>query len=50
MGVRIPVSKNNPKQAFDIGVTYKLLTSNYWSRWQRNVTLNSIGVTAAFEW
>lgn len=50
MGVRIPVSKNNPKQAFDIGISYKLLTSNYWSRWQRSVTLNSLGVIAAFEW
>lgn len=50
MGVRIPVSRNNPKQAFDIGISYKLLTSNYWNRWQRSVTLNSLGVTAAFEW
>lgn len=50
MGVRIPLSKKNPSQAFDLGVTYKLLTSNYWSSWQRNVTLSSLGVTAAFEW
>lgn len=49
-GVRIPVSSKNPKQAFDIGVAYKLLTSNYWSSWNRNVTLNSIGANIAFEW
>lgn len=50
MGVRIPVSSTNPKQAVNIGVTYQLLTSNYWSSWSRNVTLNSIGANLSFEW
>lgn len=50
LGVRIPVNSNNSKQAIDIGVTYKLLTSNYWNSWNRNVTLNSLGATVAFEW
>ena len=49
MGIRIPVSSNG-RQAIDIGVVYKLLTSNYWSSWTRNVTLNSLGATIAFEW
>lgn len=50
VGIRIPVNSNNPKQAVDVGVTYKLLTSNYWNSWNRNITLNSLGATIAFEW
>lgn len=50
IGIKIPVSQNHPKQAVDIGITYKLLTSNYWNSWERNVTLNSFGATVAFEW
>lgn len=50
LGIKIPVSQTHPKQAVDIGVTYKLLTSNYWNTWERNVTLNSFGATIAFEW
>ena len=49
IGVRIPVNGSS-KQAVDIGVSYKLLTSNYWSSWSRNVTLNSVGVNIAYEW
>lgn len=50
VGVRIPVNKNHPRQAVDVGITYQLLTSNYWSGWTNSVTLNSLGITAAFEW
>ena len=50
IGLRIPTNKNNPKQAIDLGVSYKLLTSNYWNSWNRNVTLNGLGVTLAYEW
>lgn len=50
LGIRIPVSSSNPKQAVDIGVDYQLLTSNYWRSWSRNVTLNAVGVNVAFEW
>lgn len=50
IGIRIPTNSKNPKQAFDIGLTYKLLTSNYWNSWNRNVTLNGFGATVAYEW
>lgn len=50
IGVRIPVSKKNPKQAFDIGISYKLLTSNYWVRYNNNITLQALGANVAFEW
>lgn len=50
IGVRIPTNSSNPKQAFDIGISYKLLTSNYWNRWSRDITLNSLGATIAYEW
>lgn len=53
VGVRIPVNKNKPKQAVNIGVTYQLLTANdnylYWNR-NQSVTLNNLGVTVGFEW
>lgn len=52
MGVRIPVSKDSPKQAIDIGITYQLLTANnnyyYWR--SDGVTLNNIGLTLFYEW
>ena len=44
IGMRIPTNSRNPKQAVDIGINYRLLTSNYWNSWSRNITLNSIGV------
>lgn len=50
IGMRIPVSSSNPRQAVNVGVSYQLLTSNYWSSWSRNVTLNAIGATIGFEW
>lgn len=50
IGLRIPTNSKNPIQAIDIAVSYRLLTSNYWSSWDRNVTLNGLGASVAFEW
>jgi len=50
IGMSTPTNSRNPKQAVDIGINYRLLTSNYWNSWSRNITLNSIGVSLAFEW
>lgn len=50
IGVRIPCNKKNSKQAIDIGVKYKLLTSNYWYNYNNNITLQSLGAFLAFEW
>lgn len=51
IGVRIPVSPTNERQAFNIGFTYQLLTSNNCYGWnQSSATLNNIGVTLGFEW
>ena len=50
IGLRLPTNKKNPKQAFDIGVKYKLLTSNYWYNYNNNITLQSIGAFVGFEW
>lgn len=50
LGLRVPVNKKNPKQAFDVGVRYKLLTSNYWYQYNNNITLQSLGAFVAFEW
>lgn len=52
VGVRIPVNARNSNQAFNIGLTYQLLTADddyYWSP-GGNVTLNSFGVTLGYEW
>ena len=52
LGVRIPVSSQNPKQAVNVAVTYQLLTSNnnytYWH--DNSVTLHNLGLTVGFEW
>lgn len=52
IGVRIPVNAQNSSQAFNIGLTYQLLTSdnNYYWGDGGNVTLNNFGVTLGYEW
>ncbi|MDE6247859.1 MAG: hypothetical protein K2M41_08495 [Muribaculaceae bacterium] len=53
VGVRIPLqgqNNNNGKKAFNIGVTYQLLTSNYWNAYYSNITLNGLGVDISYEW
>ena len=50
VGVRIPVSKKNVKQAVNIGINYKLLASNYWIGYNNDVTLQALGASVAFEW
>lgn len=53
LGIRIPTNSKNPRQAFNVGVTYQLITANdawgYWSS-SYDTTLNSLGVTASYEW
>lgn len=49
VGASIPL-KAGSKQAIDVGVTYQLLTSNYWYNYGGNTTLNALGATVAFEW
>lgn len=50
IGVRIPCNKRNSRQAVDVGVRYKLLTSDYWYNYSNNITLQSLGAFIAFEW
>ena len=50
IGLRLPCNKKNPKQAVDVGVQYKLLTSDYWYKYNNNITLQSLGAFVAFEW
>ena len=49
-GLRIPVSGTNPKQAFNIGASYTLITTEYWSGHSRNLALSSMGISIGFEW
>lgn len=50
IGVRIPVNSQNAKQAFNIGVHYRLLTSDYWSGYQSSIVQNGLGAHVGFEW
>lgn len=52
VGVRIPVDKTHLNRAFNISVTYQLLTSNNNYRWYNDgsVTLSNFGVTLGYEW
>lgn len=51
IGVRVPVSTQNPQQAFNFGITYQLITSGNNYSWNGNsVTLNSIGASISYEW
>lgn len=49
IGVRIPTGPSG-KQAVDIGLTYQLLTCNYWYSYSNHDTMNSLGGTISFEW
>lgn len=51
VGLRIPVSKERPDHAVNVGVSYQLLTSNnnyYWN--DNSLTLNNLGVSISYEW
>ncbi len=52
IGLRIPASSKSPKQAFNIGLSYQLLTArmqmSYYDR--SNVVLNGLGAGVSFEW
>lgn len=50
LGMRIPISDKNKKQAINLGVTYQLITSNYWYYSSSSTTLSAVGVTIGFEW
>lgn len=52
IGARIPVNRNNPKQAVNIGIAYLLLTGGDNYGWSYGVTqtFSSIGATVSFEW
>lgn len=50
IGLRVPVGANG-KRAMNLGLTYQLLTCNYW--WYNNSdsgTLNSLGATVSYQW
>ncbi len=51
VGLRIPVSKERPDHAVNVGVSYQLLTSNnnyYWN--DNSLTLNNLGISIGYEW
>lgn len=51
VGVRVPVSASNPRQALNFGLTYQLITSsNNYGWYSSSVSLNNIGLSIAFEW
>lgn len=50
IGIKVPVNKEKPKQAIDFGVSYQLLTSNYWSGYYTDRAINGLGLSVAYEW
>lgn len=51
IGLRIPVNKTRPRQALDIGIHYRLMTSDYWGgTWQKNAYINGLGLNVSYEW
>lgn len=50
IGVRVPVNKTKPRQAIDVGIHYRLMTSNYWNAWQHNASINGVGLNISYEW
>lgn len=51
IGLRIPTSSQNPKQAISIGASYLLLTSDSAYSWNYdNPTFSAIGVGISYQW
>lgn len=50
VGVRIPVNDKYPRRALNIGVSYQLLTSDFWYGADHSVVINSLGVNVGYEW
>ena len=51
--MRIPVNAEKPRRAFNIGLTYQLLTNNdndYWGYSYESATLSNLGITLGYEW
>lgn len=49
IGMRIPLNDSG-KQALNVGLSYQLMTQNYWYRNSNDVTLSSFGASIGFEW
>lgn len=49
-GVRIPIDGENSRKAVNFGISYQLLTQNYWYGWSSSIALSSIGANVSFEW
>lgn len=49
IGMRIPLNDSG-RQALNIGVSYQLMTQNYWYRYSSDIALSSFGCTVGFEW
>lgn len=49
LGMRIPLNDSG-SQAVNIGLSYQLMTQDYWYRSYSDVTLSSFGATIGFEW
>lgn len=53
LGIRIPINKNRPKQAINVGVGYQLLVSDWWTfsgHYDNNKAFSNLGATIGFEW
>lgn len=52
VGIRIPTNGNDSRQAINVGVSYQLITNNYWNwNWYySSTTLNSLGASISYEW
>lgn len=50
IGMKVPVNPEKPKQAIDFGVSYQLLTSNYWSGYYTDKAVNGLGLSIGYEW
>ncbi|MBQ4344463.1 MAG: hypothetical protein IJC40_00960 [Muribaculaceae bacterium] len=51
LSMRIPINKNKPKQAFNIGFAYQLIVGDFSGyHWDSNKGFNSLGATIGFEW
>ncbi len=50
VGVRIPTNPQNSRQAFNVGISYQLLTSDYWRSYESRGTLSGLGLSVSYEW
>jgi hypothetical protein len=49
VGIRFPLG-DSERKAIDFGISYQLVSNDYWTSWSNDINLSGLGVSVAYEW